>query len=163
MCGIFFYSEKNKYIKKKILTKIIKFSEKRGLDNLGVCFKNSDIEILKNNILEEKIYNSKRFKNIILKKNNFAFGQCRLVTDGPRFKQEYNQPIITSKFIGTHNGIILDYSKNEYSENISSENDTRNFYQDLTKTYFENPSEIENFIKNKKVIINIIFFSLEDN
>ena len=163
MCGIFFYSVKNKYIKKKILTKIIKFSEKRGLDNLGVCFKNSDIEILKNNILEEKIYNSKRFKNIILKKNNFAFGQCRLVTDGPRFKQEYNQPIITSKFIGTHNGIILDYSKNEYSENISSENDTRNFYQDLTKTYFENPSEIENFIKNKKGIINIIFFSLEDN
>ena len=151
MCGIFFYSEKNRCIQKKILTKIIKFSEKRGLDNLGVCFKNSDIEIIKNNILEEKIYNSKRFKNIILKKNNFAFGQCRLVTDGPRFKQEYNQPIVTKKFIGTHNGIILDYSNNKYSENISSENDTRKFYDDLTNTNFENLTNIENFIKKKEV------------
>jgi glucosamine 6-phosphate synthetase-like amidotransferase/phosphosugar isomerase protein len=44
MCGIFFYSEKQSLIKKKILNKLIKISEKRGLDNLGICFKNNDID-----------------------------------------------------------------------------------------------------------------------
>ena len=38
MCGIFFYTEKNKKLDNSILTNIIKLSEKRGLDtsNTGV-------------------------------------------------------------------------------------------------------------------------------
>ena len=135
MCGIFFYSEKKSLIKKKILNKLIKISEKRGLDNLGICFKNNDIEILKTNNFEKKIYQTENYKALLLKKNNYIFGQCRLVTDGPRFKKEFNQPIITTNIIGTHNGIILDNSDNTYSENIYTENDTKKFYEEVsTKT-----------------------------
>ena len=56
MCGIFFYTEKNKKLDNSILTNIIKLSEKRGLDNLGICFKNENLEIIKSNIFNKKIY-----------------------------------------------------------------------------------------------------------
>ena len=163
MCGIFFYTEKNKNIKKEILNKVIQLSEKRGLDNLGICFKNDEIEIIKNNILEEKIYKTKHFNKTVLKKNDFTFGQCRLVTDGPRFKQEFNQPIVTKKFVGTHNGIILDYTSNTYSENVNSKNDTRNFYEDITNKDFQSIFDFENYLKSKRGILNIIFFDLEED
>ncbi len=163
MCGIFFYSEKTKIISNPLLTDLIKLSEKRGLDNLGICFKNERLEIFKNNVFNDKIYKTKKFRDSILKKNDYAFGQCRLVTDGPRFKPEYNQPIITKKIIGTHNGIILDYLEDDYSENIDSNNDTRNFYEEITNLDFKNITQLESFINTKKGIINIIFYNRHNN
>ena len=163
MCGIFFYTEKNKKLDNSILTNIIKLSEKRGLDNLGICFKNENLEIIKSNIFNKKIYKKIEFKNSILKKNDYTFGQCRLVTDGPRFKPEYNQPIVTKNIIGTHNGIILDYLNDIYSENINSVNDTRNFYDEISNLNFNNIAELEKFINTKKGIINIIFYNRQNN
>ena len=163
MCGIFFYTEKSKRINKPLLTNIIKLSEKRGLDNLGICFKNENLEIIKSNIFNDKVYKTKEFKESILKKNDYIFGQCRLVTDGPRFKPEYNQPIVTKKIIGTHNGIILDYLNDIYSENINSVNDTRNFYDEISNLNFNNIAELEKFINTKKGIINIIFYNRQNN
>ena len=163
MCGIFFYSEKNNEINGSLLTDLIQLSEKRGLDNLGIFFKNKKLEILKSNIFNEKIYKKDKFFNAIKQKNNFVFGQCRLVTDGPRFKSEFNQPIITDKIIGTHNGIILDYLESDYSENINSENDTRKFYDDISNLNFNNNFELQNFINLKKGIINIIFYNRLNN
>ena len=163
MCGIFFYTEKNKKLDNSILTNIIKLSEKRGLDNLGICFKNENLEIIKSNIFNKKIYKKIEFKNSILKKNDYTFGQCRLVTDGPRFKPEYNQPIVTKNIIGTHNGIILDYLNNNYSENINSVNDTRSFYEEITNLNYNKIDELEKFINTKKGIINIIFYNRLNN
>ena len=163
MCGIFFYTEKSKRINKPLLTNIIKLSEKRGLDNLGICIKNENLEIIKSNIFNDKVYKTKEFKESILKKNDYIFGQCRLVTDGPRFKPEYNQPIVTKKIIGTHNGIILDYLNDNYSENINSVNDTRNFYDEISNLNFNNIAELEKFINTKKGIINIIFYNRQNN
>jgi len=163
MCGIFFYSEKQSLIKKEILNKLIKFSEKRGLDNLGICFKNNDIEILKTNNYEKKIYQTENYKALLLKKNNYIFGQCRLVTDGPRFKKEFNQPIVTNNIIGTHNGIILNNSDNTYSENIYTENDTKKFYEEVSNKSFKDLFELEKFIKSKNGIVNIIFYNRVDD
>ena len=163
MCGIFFYAEKNKKIGNSILTNIIKLSEKRGLDNLGICFKNENLDIIKSNVFNDRIYKTKIFRESLLKTNDYIFGQCRLVTDGPRFKPEYNQPIVTKKIVGTHNGIILDYLNDNYSENINSENDTRNFYDEISNLNFSNINELEKFINTKKGIINIIFYNRQNN
>ena len=45
MGGIFFYSEKNKVIKQSLLTNLIHLSEQRGLDNLGIIFKNDKSDV----------------------------------------------------------------------------------------------------------------------
>jgi len=162
MCGIFLYSSKKKQ-ELNILKKLILNSQKRGLDNIGLVFIHDKIEIIKKSY-GESIFKDQSFKNLLNKKNEIIFGQCRLVTDGARFNQEFNQPIIYKNFIGTHNGIIIDYVKDSYSENINSSNDTFLFYKDLNEV-FEKASfkDLSKFLLSKKGIINIVYYSIKEN
>ena len=162
MCGIFLYSSKKKQ-ELNVLKKIILSSQKRCLDNIGLVFIHDKIEIIKKSY-GESIFKDQSFKNLLNKKNEIIFGQCRLVTDGARFNQEFNQPIIYKNFIGTHNGIIIDYVKDSYSENINSSNDTFLFYKDLNEI-FEKASfkDLSKFLLSKKGIINIVYYSIKEN
>ena len=133
------------------------------MDNIGLVFIHDKIEIIKKSY-GESIFKDQSFKNLLNKKNEIIFGQCRLVTDGARFNQEFNQPIIYKNFIGTHNGIIIDYVKDSYSENINSSNDTFLFYKDLNQI-FEKASfkDLSKFLLSKKGIINIVYYSIKEN
>jgi hypothetical protein len=144
-------------LQKNILLDLIKLSERRGFDNLGICFKNPIIRIFKTNILQKKIYKTKEFNLNLSNLNNYVFGQCRLVTDGPRYNAEFNQPIVTDKFIGLHNGIILDHVTDAYSENAMSDNDTIKFYKEMGNSY-ETFDDIKYYIKKQTGIINLIFY-----
>ena len=167
MCGLFLISEKNSSISSFEVQKLIKYSRLRGIDNIGVSFiYDQTYEVAKSNLNSKKISQNPIFKKNIGKNANVIFGQCRLVTDGPRYEEKFNQPIINENIIGTHNGIIINYINNSYSENIYSKNDTIEFYKDLNnlikkeKQNFFN--EFGKFIRDKIGIINLIFFNKFD-
>ena len=137
MCGIFLYSSKNESLKDKLIPKLLKLSKKRGNDNIGITFIHKNIDIIKKSY-GQNIIKDRKFTNLINSKDNeIIFGQCRLVTDGARFNEKFNQPITYDDLIGTHNGIIIDYVKDNYSESPISNNDSYLFYRDLND-YFKN-------------------------
>lgn len=160
MCGIFLYSSKNESLKGKLIPKLLKLSKKRGNDNIGITFIHKNIDTIKKSY-GQNIIKDRKFVNLInSKENEIIFGQCRLVTDGARFNEKFNQPINYGDLIGTHNGIIIDYVKDNYSESPISNNDSYLFYSDLND-YFKNNkiNEIDEFIKKKTGIINALFYS----
>ena len=43
-------------------------------------------------------------------------GQTRLVTNGSKFSDQNNQPLITDKIIGVHNGIFVNFELDKNAE-----------------------------------------------
>lgn len=160
MCGLFAYSTFDKTYKNEILSKLIELSKKRGQDNVGITFvKDTKITSIKNNYFSKKIKSS-LFKKKLYEKNDLIFGQCRLVTDGPRYVSEFNQPLISKNLIGTHNGIATDYLKDSFSENLSSKNDSFQIYKDIEKLPNQNQKSIREFLNTKNGILNLVFYDL---
>ena len=161
MCGLFAYSSFNKIYKDKILSKLIELSKKRGQDNVGITFiENENFTTVKNNYYSPKINNSDLYKKKIKARNDLIFGQCRLVTDGPRYISEYNQPLVVKNLIGTHNGIAIDYLKESFSENLRSNNDSLQLYKDIQNLLENKKKNINNFLNSKNGILNLIFYDL---
>ena len=160
MCGLFAYSTFDKTYKNKILSKLIELSKKRGQDNVGITFvKDTNITSIKNNYFSKKI-ESNLYKKKLNEKNDLIFGQCRLVTDGPRYISEFNQPLILKNLIGTHNGIATDYLRDSVSENLNSKNDSFQIYEDIEKLQNQSQKSIKEFLNTKNGILNLIFYNL---
>tara|TARA_Y100000589_G_scaffold328828_1_gene373808 strand:- start:262 stop:2202 length:1941 start_codon:yes stop_codon:yes gene_type:complete len=126
MCGIFgVINSKPEVLSKEFLIKLIKdlfvLSETRGKEAAGIALRTkNNIEVYKEALRAKDFIKSKKFNNILQKsitKNidlNFGFsfiGHSRLVTNGQEFNNKNNQPIITEKQIGIHNGIITNESE----------------------------------------------------
>jgi glutamine---fructose-6-phosphate transaminase (isomerizing) len=163
MCGLFglHYSftkkDSSDNIKQdiKILTKL---SRTRGTDTFGISISSNDKEnIFKINedplkALERIDYNSFIKENLNQLNSPLSInGQTRLVTNGTKFVDLNNQPIITKNITGTHNGIIvhseLTLNNNlEVLEGYKTKSDSLILFEKLSEFYDNNKVEfIENF------------------
>lgn len=118
MCGIFGFSIKDKsdYSTAQIghLTKLLfMLSAKRGQDASGVLLQSGSYsQIFKTGGTPQRFIKSNVFKTAFsecLEQNSSELnlmGQCRLVMSGSVAQDSSNQPILTSRFIGLHNGVI---------------------------------------------------------
>lgn len=125
MCGIFGIVITNNVKYKnfnisKVLNKLSLFSESRGKDSSGICFRNESEQkysVIKatdpiSSLLKEDRFlsflkdNLSSFKNA--RSSYFtSFGHSRLVTNGSQLQEVNNQPVIKDGIIAIHNGIIV--------------------------------------------------------
>jgi len=157
MCGIFGItaikdnSQTDFSLLKHDIDILTKKSELRGSDTFGVLIKdqltNSIFKINENpsSALKRKDY--KNFLNKKLKKELdyvSIIGQTRLVTNGSKFSENNNQPILTDNIIGVHNGIFVDFEEDKLSnktknyESNSIKSDSLQFFEMLSDISFEN-------------------------
>ena len=119
MCGLFglqySYTEKNSSKNIKHDIKLLStLSRTRGTDTFGISISSGNTEnIFKINEDSHKAVKRKDY-NLFVDKNLSQIdsplsinGQTRLVTNGTKFENLNNQPIITKNITGTHNGIII--------------------------------------------------------
>ena len=162
MCGIFGITttkcnnQTDFSLLKQDIDILTKKSEIRGSDTFGVLIKDqSTNSIFKINedpsgALKRKDY--KDFLNKKLKKNSdfiSIIGQTRLVTNGSKFSENNNQPILTDSIIGVHNGIFVDFEEDDLDKK------TKNYESNSIKSdslkFFEVVSDIshdDNFANN---------------
>ena len=119
MCGLFglqySYTKKNSFKNIKYDIELLStLSRTRGTDTFGISISSGDTEnIFKINedshkAVKRKDYNLFLDKNLSQLDSSMSInGQTRLVTNGTKFKNLNNQPIITKNITGTHNGIIV--------------------------------------------------------
>jgi glutamine---fructose-6-phosphate transaminase (isomerizing) len=119
MCGIFgIISKGNKYKTNYLesdIRRLFLLSESRGKEASGISIlRNENILIYKDSVMASDFVKSKTYKKLIrdvLTEPNqkyFAFiGHSRLATNGNEIFHTNNQPIITEKMVGLHNGIIV--------------------------------------------------------
>ena len=151
MCGIFGASlnisnslEAN--FLSKDLNYLISQSQKRGSDTFGLYIKENDKNsVFKINQEPLKAIKRKDFKIFIdeklinSKSENFSLiGQTRLVTNGSKFSNKNNQPLVTKNIIGVHNGIFVnletnDSLKTKNYESISIKSDSLKFFEKLSE------------------------------
>lgn len=164
MCGIFGYQIfKDSNIEPRLLTEsLIKLSEKRGYDASGICCNSGEnylvlkkpqpgTDLIKSKLFKE-LFNKKQLGN---SKTITLIGQCRLQTDGSKYIQENNQPIINDKIALVHNGIIenhkvLNSTNDESTEILSDYNksDTLNLARYINNNIDKkNISELFYFLK----------------
>ena len=126
MCGIFGLvatesSGLSKIDFEKSIRLLIKLSERRGRESSGLAISaNEQISIFKQATKPSAMLKSKRFGKFLkeslaslgdihstqLAMPIAAIGHTRLVTNGTQAIPENNQPIVTSRWVGVHNGII---------------------------------------------------------
>jgi len=164
MCGIFgIHLKKLGNYKNNIKKDISIFSElsrTRGQDTFGISISaNNEEKIFKLNTDPVEVFKRKDYNNFIKSitenldetKSFSVIGQTRLVTNGTKFLPENNQPIITNKIIGIHNGIIVQDNKNTESiskinnEGYGVKSDSLNFFEELNKIFLKDQN---NFIVN---------------
>ena len=167
MCGIFGISFKKNNNQldlstlKKDIDILAKKSQQRGSDTFGILIKDeNNNSIYKINEDPAKAINRKDYKSFLNKKINDKskilniMGQTRLVTNGSKFSDQNNQPLITDKIIGVHNGIFVNFEldknaeKTKNYESISIKSDSLKFFEQLS-----NIPENEDFIHNYKIIL----------
>ena len=168
MCGIFGITATNNdsqtdfSLLKHDIDILTKKSELRGSDTFGLLIKDqSKNSIFKINEDPSSALKRKDYKNFLnkeLKKNSdfiSIIGQTRLVTNGSKFSEKNNQPLLTENIIGVHNGIFVNLELNDENEktknyeSISVKSDSLKFFEKLS-----NSSDHNNFIKNYKDILN---------
>lgn len=150
MCGIFGVSSNidnstEASFLSNDLNYLITQSQKRGSDTFGIYIKEDNKNsVFKINQEPLKAIKRKDFKVFIddklikSKSENFSLiGQTRLVTNGSKFSNKNNQPLVTDNIIGVHNGIFVnlelnDSSKTKNYENISIKSDSLKFFEKLS-------------------------------
>ena len=152
MCGLFGiqYSDPQKNSSENIKRDIelfSKLSRTRGTDTFGVSISQGETEnIFKINedsriALKRKDYNLFLNKNLQLLASPLSInGQTRLVTNGTKFVNLNNQPIITKNIIGTHNGIIIHNeselkNNQEVLEGYKTKSDSLILFEKLSEIY----------------------------
>ena len=163
MCGLFGISAKknnnleNSTLLENDLKVLTKRSQQRGSDTFGVVIKDQhENSIFKINQDPSEALKRSDFKEFLNKKLNdrkseyiSIIGQTRLVTNGSKFSEINNQPLVTKNIIGVHNGIFTNLEINESNsktknyESISIKSDSLKFYEQLSDLVVENE-----FIKN---------------
>ena len=181
MCGIFGIINKEKFLKKddieKILLKLFKESETRGKEASGFCFANDKfITAGKTSrtasvLIKDETY-IKSFNQINEGHASFKlfFGHARLVTHGYEHFVKNNQPVCSQNMVLVHNGIVINYKKlwNKYLPDITPETDldteiiSRLYYKFLTE--YKNPQTAINKIFDEAIgVINIALYDIEKN
>ncbi len=182
MCGIFgiFSNNLKNYSKNKLLddiSTIANLSSVRGSDTFGISlFLKNKIYTYKSFKSPELTVNCEIFKERIIKnirKNNLNsvsyIGQTRLVTTGSKFIYENNQPIVTNKILGIHNGIFFEkklfnkYKKVNF-EDYNQKSDSSIFFEEIDKLDKKNfIKSYLKFIKQKKGNYSIAFRHITEN
>ena len=169
MCGIFGVSaildgKRSLNLKnlRNELKVFVNISKKRGSDTFGFLIRSEkENYIYKINENPSKAIQRNDMKNLL----NYGFlnkeikkitviGQTRLVTNGSKFSNKNNQPLITKNVIGVHNGIFTDFELDS-TETINKEGNTINsdsllFYEKLS-SFYDNKNFVNDFIKLIKI------------
>jgi glucosamine--fructose-6-phosphate aminotransferase (isomerizing) len=139
MCGIFgvtlgagpFQTRKMP----NLLKDLFLFSESRGKEASGIAVCSREkIQVLKSAVAASSMIRSSQYRQLMaetvhgtgekLQEPMTIIGHSRLVTDGSRYDQGNNQPVLAGNCVGIHNGIIIN------SEEIWKEqSDLRRQYQ----------------------------------
>src|SRR5262245_58400962 len=139
MCGIFGITVGEGSFLAKRLPDLLKglflFSESRGKEASGIAVSSRDkIHVLKSAVAASAMIRSHQYRQLLvetlhetaegLQSPLAIIGHSRLVTDGSRYDQGNNQPVLAGDCVGIHNGIIVN------SEEIWQEqSDLRRQYQ----------------------------------
>lgn len=127
MCGIFglVLKENSGYpslLLGKTLTSLFLLSESRGKEASGIAFyTDKKLEYYKNAMPAHRLVKTKEYKVFLenslrhvacsgtkkIKAPLAVIGHTRLATNGPEQDTDNNQPIITEKIAGVHNGIVV--------------------------------------------------------
>lgn len=170
MCGIFgAVSFKPKYLGRRFITELVNnlfiLSETRGKEAAGIAIRTKDsFEVYKDANRAKDFIKNQKFKLILNKsvfKNNnldagFSFiGHSRLVTNGAQSNNTNNQPIISNKQIGIHNGIITNEEK-LWNSNNDLNKETELDTEVLFKLIYKENNSIKNVPKSIKKVFNNI-------
>ena len=119
MCGIFGFIKTGNYDAdetKKDINKLFKLTEPRGRQSSGLTiYTQKNISVFKAPQTASKLIKSKYYKDFLdqnlHKEGEYTavLGHCRLVTDGSELNSQHNQPIMTDKVVGVHNGVLNNY------------------------------------------------------
>tara|TARA_B100000315_G_scaffold55867_1_gene50040 strand:+ start:1016 stop:2992 length:1977 start_codon:yes stop_codon:yes gene_type:complete len=167
MCAIFGFSsgrgliDNEMFLIKKDIETFTNLSLKRGSDTFGVNinFENKNFVFKSNSnpqvSIKSKIYNkfiNEKLDLLYKSKSSFNyFGQTRLVTNGTKFLYKNNQPIVTKKIIGLHNGIFFFKEDDEHNIDAKKNYESINVKSD-SLTFFEKLNERVNKQKNSDLI-----------
>ena len=95
----------------EVVRLLFRISELRGREAAGCAVAGHDgIDVFKRPAAPSQMLKSRDFRNFLHRKRDGALallGHCRLVTSGSQVIQSHNQPIITARIAGVHNGIIV--------------------------------------------------------
>lgn len=177
MCGIFGFSIKNKsqFSKDKLrqLTKLLfMLSAKRGQDASGVMFQSGDLSrILKTGETPKSFINSFEFEESLSSTIEHSalelniLGQSRLVMSGSVAQDSSNQPILTSRFIGLHNGVITNIGDTPVGlkTGLNVESDSHYFFNEF-QSQFAHATELSktNLVKYFQGIQGSFNFAILD-
>lgn len=173
MCGIFGLIDNNGHIvksKKNFLDISKQFfiqNSVRGRDSAGITLiQDQRLSSFKFPIDPKLFLNFKKTKDFLneidfLKFRGFL-GQCRLVTNGPKYDNQSNQPIILKNIIGYHNGIVLDFTQENFIEGINNENDTKKLFSSLNEK-INNKQSTEQYLNSLNGTISISYINNLNN
>src|SRR5262245_7909933 len=119
MCGIFGVTVGDGDFRAQKMPDLLKdlflFSESRGKEASGiaVCGR-ENIQVLKSAVAASSMIRSNQYRQLMAEtvrekslEPMAIIGHSRLVTDGSRYDQGNNQPVLAGNCVGIHNGIIV--------------------------------------------------------
>src|SRR5438093_5998478 len=122
MCGIFGVTLGEGPFRTRKMPSLLKdlflFSESRGKEASGIAVcSRAKIQVLKSAVAASSMIRSSRYRQLMaetvhetgekLQEPTTIIGHSRLVTDGSRYDQGNNQPVLAGNCVGIHNGIIV--------------------------------------------------------
>ena len=122
MCGIFGITVGEGPLQTRKIPHLLKdlflFSESRGKEASGIAVcSRENIQVLKSAVAASSMIRSGQYRKLMAETVNGTaeklqepitiIGHSRLVTDGSRYDQGNNQPVLASNCVGIHNGIIV--------------------------------------------------------
>src|SRR5215469_7088874 len=122
MCGIFGVTVGEGSFRTGEMPNLLKdlflFSESRGKEASGIAVCSREkIRVLKSAVAASSMIRSRQYRQLIaetvggtgekLQEPMAIIGHSRLVTDGSRYEQGNNQPVLAGDCVGIHNGIIV--------------------------------------------------------
>ncbi len=122
MCGIFGVTVGECSFRTRKLPDLLRdlfvFSESRGKEASGIAVCSREkIQVLKSAVAASSMIRSSQYRQLMaetvhgtgekLQKPITIIGHSRLVTDGSRYDQGNNQPVLAGNCVGIHNGIIV--------------------------------------------------------
>ena len=122
MCGIFGITVGEGPLQTRKIPHLLKdlflFSESRGKEASGIAVcSRENIQVLKSAVAASSMIRSGQYRKLMAETVNGTaeklqepitiIGHSRLVTDGSRYDQGNNQPVLAGNCVGIHNGIIV--------------------------------------------------------
>jgi hypothetical protein len=117
MCGIFGISLEDKSRTREVdlrhdLTLLYRLSEERGRDATGMAVHAGTIQVVRRGGRAQGLLDSADYRQALgaawraPTRGLTVMGHCRLVTNGSVAIEDNNQPVVTDRVVGIHNGIV---------------------------------------------------------